>query len=207
MVLLLDVLDGIVILLSKGLVLVALNTHGRWLDVAVMRTLHFVSIVMGNLLLSFRVPANQHTFIHGLVEFIDLLSVAESRVHFLLDDLAHAIRKLVVQWIQKGSLVFDLLRGISSHGNVFLEIPLVHLAQLSQFHIHVSLVDNVNEELSQTLVETLTVFLRKARFFDDLDLPLIRPLVHSDLLTIELEGRKFKHEFFIHLVSLKAAIF
>lgn len=92
MILLLDVLHCVVILLSKGLVFVTLNTHGRWLDVAMMRPLHFVGIVVGDLFLSFRVPSNQHTFIHGLVKFIDLLSVAESRVHFLLDDLAHAIR-------------------------------------------------------------------------------------------------------------------
>ena len=84
----LDRIDRICVLLAEQLVLVALNAHGRRLNVAVVCPLREFRVLNDNVALCVWVPL--HMLVHRLVVLVDLIFVAQGRQHLLFNDGAHA---------------------------------------------------------------------------------------------------------------------
>lgn len=134
--------------LAKSLVLVGLNHLRGGQNVCVIRALRKLRVLNCHQLVQRLVELYPFPHIHGLVVFIDLVRVAESRVNLLLDDGFHTVGELVAMGIQKVCLSCHLLLGESAHRNQLLNKPLVCFAQLAQFHIDCSFVDNVDYKLA-----------------------------------------------------------
>ena len=89
MVLLFNLIHCVSILFAKGFMFVRLYTHGSWLDVAMVRSLGWLGMNDGVVVLV--IDYAFLTIIHGLIVSLDLVFVAESRVDFLFDNGSHAI--------------------------------------------------------------------------------------------------------------------
>ena len=154
-VLSLDLVYGVRDLLPERLVLVALNSHGRRLNVPMVRSSRTFNF---NLFCIFIVD-NPGTLVHGLVVGIYFVLIAKRRSHFLLDDGRHHICHLVSQWIQKLLFTFLFLFREGAHRYELLDEPFVGLAQLAKFEVHFALVHYVDHQVAKALVETLAVLL------------------------------------------------
>ena len=104
MVLPLDLIDGVGELPPKRLVLVALDSNRGGLDVTMV-------CPSGTLYLdlpSIFVVDDALALVHGLVEHIDFVFIAERRANFLLYHSDHSAGDLISQRIQKFHLRFNL---------------------------------------------------------------------------------------------------
>ena len=159
-VLLLDLVYSVSILLAEELMLVTLDSLGRWLDVTVVRALREFRVFDDHVGLRDWVPL--HILVHRLVVLVNLVVVAESRKHFLFNDRLHAGSQLIFEWVQKGKLGLLLLLGEGAHSNQLFEKPLVHLSQLPQLHVHVPLIDHLDHQFAEALVQFYSVLVGKA---------------------------------------------
>ena len=165
LVLPLDLVDSVLVLLPKLLVPVTLNSYGGRLELWVMCSLR--RFINHDHLFEILIPHRSLTFVHGLVLLFYGFFVAERGVHLLLDYRFHGVGHLVGQWVKKFGLRILFSFRQRTHSYELLNVPLVSLTQLLELHIHHLLIDDVDEEISQALVQFDAIGVRKARFDDD----------------------------------------
>jgi len=136
-----------------------------------------------------------------------LLLVAEGRADLLPDDCFHRARHLVSHWVQKLGLCFLLFGAQGTHGDEFAKKPRVSLPQLSQFDVHQFLIDDVDQEIAETLVQLDAIRVRVSRLLDGFLLRARQPPTNPDLLSGQIESRETACEFFVQLVVLEFGVF
>ena len=140
----LDFIYGICDFSAKGLMLVALYSNGRWLDVAVMSpggTTH-------RQLLHILVIYDSFALVHGLVININRIFIAECRSDLLLYNCGHCVGNLIREWIQKFELVFLFSFRKRSHSDKFVDEPLVRGSKLLLLQSNLPLINDMNNQVA-----------------------------------------------------------
>lgn len=160
----LDLVDSVLVLLPELLVSITLNSYGGWLELWVMCSLR--RFINHDHLFEISIPHFSLTLVHGLVLLFNSFFIAERGVHLLLDYRFHGVGHLVGQWVKKFCLSILFCFRQRTHRYELLNVPLVSLTQLLELNIHNLLIDDVDEQLSQALVQFDAIGVRKARFYD-----------------------------------------
>ena len=135
----------------------------------------------------------------------DRVRVAERRLDFVGNDLAHGEALSSTLGVEEHKFFLDLFLREGSHRLQLLEKPLVCLAQLSQLECHVLLADNLNDQVAQTFVQFYAVLHREARLKND-SLLVVRKSAPPYLLLVHVEGLQTHSEFPEHLVVFQTSV-